>query len=372
MNEETMRVLKMIEEGKITPKEGTELLKALKSEKPTSPGESSKDSGIAEMVGKKVKEKIKDLKGLGGINAEEIFERELQISPNGQLFLKNFSGDITVKSWEEPMVKVEAVKHARGRTQQEARENTQKIEIDIHQEEDTVRIATKMPSSGLGWGRGRWVDYNLSVPQNINLELETMSGDIETEDIQGNVKINAKSGDLRTKKIRGDVEAVSLSGDVVMEEIKGNLTVKSLSGDMRGKDIVSDSAKISLHSGDANFTKLQGNLTVDSLSGDARLADMDCLKLRVNSKSGDIEVSESIKPEGNYFLKTLSGDIRMRIPPDASAHIEASARTGDIRCTLPVKIEKKTNHELCAVLGEGKAKVELISLSGDISLEGKE
>jgi len=294
MNEETMRVLKMIEEGKITPKEGTELLKALKSEKPTSPGESSKDSGIAEMVGKKVKEKIKDLKGLGGINAEEIFERELQISPNGQLFLKNFSGDITVKSWEEPMVKVEAVKHARGRTQQEARENTQKIEIDIHQEEDTVRIATKMPSSGLGWGRGRWVNYNLSVPQNINLELETMSGDIETEDIQGNVKINAKSGDLRTKKIRGDVEAVSLSGDVVMEEIKGNLTVKSLSGDMRGKDIVSDSAKISLHSGDANFTKLQGNLTVDSLSGDARLADMDCLKLRVNSKSGDIRPSVAI------------------------------------------------------------------------------
>jgi len=62
----------------------------------------------------------------------------------------------------------------------------------------------------------------------------------------------------------------------------------------------------------------------------------------------------------------------MRIPPDASAHIEASARTGDIRCALPVKIEKKTNHELRAVLGEGKAKVELISLSGDISLEGKE
>jgi len=375
MSKEVMKILRMIEESKITATEGAELLRALKTGS-TSGKDLFMGPDITRKVSREVKEGLKDIKGWqffkwgGGTKIEEVFERELEVSPNSQLFLENFSGDITVKSWHQPRVKIEAKKYARGSTEEEARQNVHEIGVDIHQKENTIRIETKIPSSNLFWGRG--VDYNLSVPKDIHLNLKSKSGDIKTEDICGNVKINTKSGDVKIGKIKGNIEAGSLSGDVIIDRIKGDLIAKSLSGDVKGKDIVGEEIKISAKSGDIDFSKLWGNLTIECFSDDIDLANADCSGLRATTKSGDIDISGLIKPEGSYFLKALSGDIRVKVPADTSARIETTARSGDVRCKLPVKIEKKNNHELCGVLGEGKAKIELTSLSGDISLESKE
>lgn len=379
MNEEIMRVLKMVEEGKITAEEGAELLDALGNKERILPGQFFK-SGFTKDMAKMAKDMAKMgrnlgrsmFSNLGGTEVGELFERELEVSPGGELLLKNFSGEITVKSWEKPAVRIQATKYARGRTEEEARENARRIGIDVRQDEHTLRIDTKIPFLGHAQAMGGRVDYQISIPQRFNLKLQSMSGDVKTKGVHGNVKIDTKSGDVRVQEIQGDVEVACLSGNVIMENITGNSTVKSLSGDVAGKDIAGDNTKLNLHSGDVDLTRLQGNLVLASLSGDVHLVDMDCGKVEVDSKSGDVDIAGGVKPEGDYLLKTLSGNLKMRIPRDASVRIEALSRSGHISYTLPLKIEKKSSHELHGILGEGKARIKLITLSGDISLEHRE
>lgn len=383
MNEETMRVLKMVEEGKITAEEGAELLDALRNKEPIFSGQFFK-SGFAKDMTKMAKDMAKMGRDfglnfarsvssdLGGTEAGEPFERELEVSPEGELLLKNFSGEISVKSWEKPAVRIQATKYARGRTEEEARENARQIGIDVRQDKHILRIDTNIPFLGHAQTRGGRVDYEISVPQRFNLKLRSMSGDVKAKGAHGNVKIDTKSGDVGVQEIQGDVEVACLSGDVIMENIKGNSTVKSLSGDVAGKDIAGGNTKFNLHSGDVDLTRLQGNLILASLSGDVHLVDMDCGKVEVDSKSGDIDIAGGVKPEGDYLLKTLSGNLKIRIPRDASVQIEALSRTGHISYTLPLKIEKESSSELHGILGEGKARIKLIALSGDISLEHRE
>ena len=299
MNEEIMRVLKMVEEGKTTAKEGAELLDALRIKEGIFSGQFFK-SGFAKNMTKMAKDMAKMSRNLGrsvfsdpgGTEAEELFERELEVSPEGELLLK--------KSWEKPAVRIQATKYARGRTEEEAQENARQIGIDVRQDKHTLRIDTNIPFLGHAQAMGGRVDYEISIPQRFNLKLQSMSGDVKTKGTHGNVKIDIKSGDVIVQEIQGDVEVACLSGDVIMENIKGNSTVKSLSGDVAGKDIAGGNTKFNLHSGNVDLTRLQGNLILASLSGDVHLVDMDCGKVEVDSKSGHIDIAGGVKPEGDY------------------------------------------------------------------------
>ena len=99
MNKEIMRVLKMVEEKKITAKEGAELLDALKNKERIFSGQFLK-SGFAKDMIKIGKDMLKVgrtfrrsiFSDLGGTEVGELFERELEVSPEGKLLLKNLSG----------------------------------------------------------------------------------------------------------------------------------------------------------------------------------------------------------------------------------------------------------------------------------------
>jgi len=259
----------MVEEGKITAEEGAELLDALRNKERFFSGQFFK-SGFAKDMAEMAKDMAKMgrnlgrsvFSNLGGTEVGELFERELEVSPDGELLLKNFSGEITVESWEKPAVRIQATKYARGRTEEEARENARQIGIDVRQDKHILRIDTKIPFPGHAQAMGGRVDYEISIPQRLNLKLQSMSG--------------------------------------------------------------------------------------------------------------DVDIAGGVKPEADYLLKTLSGNLKMRIPRDASVQIEALSRSGHISYTLPLKIEKKSSHELHGILGEGKVRIKLITLSGDIPLEHRE
>jgi len=70
----------------------------------------------------------------------------------------------------------------------------------------------------------------------------------------------------------------------------------------------------------------RGNVSLEG----GRIEDLEVITTR-----GDVECA-SLMPVGGWSLRTMHGDIRLSLPANASARLDAATRSGDIRSEIPV------------------------------------
>ena len=114
-------------------------------------------------------------------------------------------------------------------------------------------------------GSSKW---ELSVPDGLDIEFNTGSGDLDVGDIKGEMDFNSGSGDAHVENYDGEL-------------------------------------KLNSGSGDFHFKNVKGEVKVNSGSGDHHISNCE-LYAKANTGSGDIEVNDS---KGGYKLNTGSGDV---------------------------------------------------------------
>jgi DUF4097 and DUF4098 domain-containing protein YvlB len=92
--------------------------------------------------------------------------------------------------------------------------------------------------------------------------------------------------------------------------------------------------------------------------------------LRIRTSSGNVTVDGNPGASTYWDFRTSSGDVVLQVPTDASFRLFARSSSGDIEATIPVVMEGTSGkHEFRARIGDGKARVEVNSSSGNISLK---
>src|SRR4030042_1635685 len=83
---------------------------------------------------------------------EEKFDKTVALAKDGKVDISNISGDITVMSWDQDQVKIEALKVSQASSLEKAKENAAKVTIEVIEEGNLLRIETKYPKSEKFWG----------------------------------------------------------------------------------------------------------------------------------------------------------------------------------------------------------------------------
>jgi len=145
-------------------------------------------------------------------------------------------------------------------------------------------------------------------------------------------------------------------------------------------------------SGDVHGKGLRGELDIGTVSGDVRLADLDAGNLDAASVSGEIELDRvrahdvsaetvsgnvtyvgDIDSQGSYNFKTLSGDVVVTVPRQPNAQLSAVTFSGEFRSDFPTQTDpKRRRHRYNATWGNGSARIDLESFSGDIAIRSRE
>ncbi len=153
---------------------------------------------------------------------EESFERSLNFQSGGKLILSNSNGKIIIRSWDKERVQIKAELRIRAPDREEAKEIAQKaIEIDYTPEE--IRITTKrwghksFWDSLFGRGRGVSVNYVLSVPRRVDLEVRSVNGGVGITDIEGRIKAKTTNGGIGISGGSGSVSARTTNGGIRVE-----------------------------------------------------------------------------------------------------------------------------------------------------------
>ncbi len=139
------------------------------------------------------------------------------LCPGGALVVKNTTGDIEVSSWDESGMRLLVTKVGRGAPEGHELELLDAVQVAVEERSDTVVVQTRAISS-LPWrGASVAVNYQVMVPRQANLVLATGVGDIEVQDVVGDVTVNTGVGDIQVERLAGHLEARTSVGDVEVD-----------------------------------------------------------------------------------------------------------------------------------------------------------
>ncbi|MDI6698652.1 MAG: DUF4097 family beta strand repeat-containing protein [Candidatus Saccharicenans sp.] len=290
---------------------------------------------------------------MAGEEYQEKFERTEKLSRDGLVAVNNVSGDIRIMVWKEEKVKIEAVKYSRASSQPKAKENADKVKIEVTAGPGLVRIETKYPESRKWFGGDSnvSVDYTLWIPDKASIETRSVSGDVEVEKAGGAVRVSAVSGSLSLVGGTGTISAKTVSGNVRITEAGGDCELNSVSGDIY-------------------LNRARGSVEAEVVSGTVKLLDItEARRVSAKSVSGNVEYRGQVLPGGVYRFTSHSGEVRLFLPGDSSFDLEASSFSGSVTTDFPVQvIGKLSGKTIQGRVGKGGAEVQAKAFSGSVEI----
>jgi DUF4097 and DUF4098 domain-containing protein YvlB len=264
MSDERARILKLLEDGKITADQAARLIEAMGSERteaefcrpphaPFGPGQFRFRSGmrgldrIPDVVASAVASAMKS-----GFEPGE--ERSTDFPGKRHLLVKSVSGDLDVTRGEEGRI---GLSYSGGM-----------VKVRSSGEQVVVRTMAG--------------DVSATVPADGRLELEVVSGDVSINGAGARIEVKTVSGDVDITKTAGDAQVKTVSGDVSLNHVSGSFDVETRSGDV---DLVAAGP-------------VSGSLT--STSGDVSIAlgsDADLVLELAIEEDGEIEVDDALPHE---------------------------------------------------------------------------
>jgi DUF4097 and DUF4098 domain-containing protein YvlB len=223
--------------------------------------------------------------------------REFAVDGPATLVVTTFSGDIVIT--EAPAGVVRARISGGGADR-----------FEVEQLGDVIRVEAERGNRG--FAKRASAAVSVEAPAGTDVELRSASGDVIIRSEVGSVRVGLASGDLKMGVATGDMTAKTASGDLFVESIAGMLRAQTASGDIRVDTIGSD-CEIMTASGDVFIGTVAGRVDVKSASGDATF----------RAVQGDVVVG-----------KTVSGNVRIGIPPKRVVEVDLHALSGSLKSAL--------------------------------------
>jgi DUF4097 and DUF4098 domain-containing protein YvlB len=384
MSEETIKILKLLEGGKISTKEAASLLSALDKGKPGRNHHHWQDTAdlhetlgqinpgriVAEaMAG--VRESLKDLDGIhidlegirGSEKADE--EKELVIPAVGikVISINQPRSDFEITGADTDKITVKADIQVWAEDEDEAKEKLRSLDISTETEAGVLKIKVNGPP----WTKKRRakVDFIIEMPKDIAAEISSASGEISVRNLFAGSRLNTASGEIEISDCRGENSLSTASGDIGINNCAGaSLRINTTSGDIDIKDCSGDFTFQTV-SGDF-CASLDGNLEGQSVSGDIDIRTGKTGQLKIRSTSGDIQFQGPVAEGSSAALATVSGDVSVELGRNSSAVVEANTVSGDIDCGLELSGLRRGSRSFSGKLGEGNGNLAVKTVSGDI------
>jgi DUF4097 and DUF4098 domain-containing protein YvlB len=267
------------------------------------------------------------------------------LDPRGTLEIDNLKGRIQVQAWDRNEVQVTGT----------LGKGVEKLVIEG--DSDRLEVKVQYPERIGSWRGDRTepTDLRLMVPLQANLEIDSVSADIDVDGVAP-----------------GELEIDTVSGNVTVAAAPVRASIESVSGDLR---LTLNTGKASSESvsGDVHLSgRLDGEVKVETVSGDIRVDSRGerIHRLSTGTVSGDAEIRVALASGGQIRTETVSGDVRLHLPKNTSARLEGETFSGDLRAPdASIKREEfGPGATIRARYGSGAGEIHLESFSGDAIL----
>lgn len=155
----------------------------------------------------------------------ETIDKTFDVRPGATVSLSNVNGSVTVTAWDQPRVRVVAVKEVKG-DRDEVSEAMRELRVEMTPKDGGLVVHTRYPrrdgfSSIFDWLTGDHVQaqvrYDVKVPRTMNVDLETVNGRIRLAEVNGNHVLETTNGRIEVARCAGSLEASTTNGGIQAE-----------------------------------------------------------------------------------------------------------------------------------------------------------
>jgi hypothetical protein len=251
-----------------------------------------------------------------------------KVGKHPMISVNNQYGPITVKAGAAHQVVVTAILHS------------DKVELDQSKSGNRIGLVSHLlPGADQTSGV---VEYEIQVPADANISLQSETGPIHVEKLRGDVTIEGSNAPIS-----------------VLDGSDGHVHVKTLDGAVTLTNI---------RNGHVEIVSMGGDVTMSSVSGPL---------VKVNSNSGKIQYDGDFGAEGEYDFSSHTGNIEAVAPAYASIDVLARSSNGPVQSDF--SLEPKHTPFVAAVgsafhgtLNKAASSVSLFSFSGRIHLKKRQ
>ncbi len=156
---------------------------------------------------------------------QETLDRTIAVRPGTHFALENVNGRVVVNAWDQPRVRIHAVKKVESRDDQVAAEAMRKLRVEIRQSDRELSVDTIYPKRDdfnfldalLGTNVNASVQYEINVPQSMNVSVETVNGSVSLTGISGELEADTTNGAIEVVRCAGTVDASTTNGAIRAE-----------------------------------------------------------------------------------------------------------------------------------------------------------
>ncbi len=211
------------------------------------------------------------------------------------------------------------------------------VRFEVDTSDPTFEIRRAADAIVASGDRGGRVYVTVSVPPSTDLEIGTISGDVDIDPPIGRLDVTTISGEVDFDAAER-LHARTTSGAIRGNRVQGEATCVTTSGDIKVLEIVER----------GEFSTRSGSVVIGSCSGVVSCATL----------SGNIRIDELTAPVAK--IKSMSGGVRVGIPSKTRLDLDANTLSGKVTLPTPSPSQEPPEREISLKvrLGSGNLKIE--------------
>lgn len=279
--------------------------------------------------------KFGDKRGKGRKHLFGLFENELigKMTKKLDIPAANLSsfaidsenGRINLKGIKSDKVSIEYTVSVYGKKKDDQGDIFKDINLSSEVKDSELKIKTEIVERQAKNIKDYKIDYEITVPEDLNARVYADNGAISISDIKGVVKAESDNGAIRIDNAEKDVSARTDNGKIDIASVKGNTKIETDNG----------------------------RISAINIGGD----------INAETDNGKIEIRN---PHGNIDAITNTGKVELLLGKNFEFAFTGETDVGAIDCDFPtVKEEDK----ISGVVGSGKYKVNVKTDVGKIDIK---
>jgi hypothetical protein len=255
------------------------------------------------------------------------FNQTYQLPAGARVEISNIRGSVKITNADTATAEVQIIRTARTRADLEYHK------IDVEQTGNSL-VVRGLQEPRERSSRNIQVNHQviLKLPRSIDLSVTSVSGSLQTGDVEGQVHVSSISGSGNIGNVGGKLQVSSVSGNLEVGNVGGEARVNSVSGSVV-------------------LGQVNGSLDVSSVSGsvNAKLVSLSPQGIHINSVSGSIELGFKSDVNADFSAEQVSGQVYLDVP---NVTRDSEAKSSNVR----------------ARIGAGGTPITISSVSGNIRL----
>lgn len=262
-----------------------------------------------------------------GRSSEKI-ERSMPVDPAATITVCVMSGAIEVRGWDKNEIRVRSANAGilDFRRIDRVKEKDKEKQLLTPAARVDVMVLDKSDKTGAKGDCQAIADVELEIPHGATVQVQTRDGDIHIVGVAA-AYAGSQNGDIAIEGASRLVEAGSVGGSISLRDSAGRINLSSAGGTVDATNIKSTSS--------------EDTFEVGTVSGDIQLEQVSNPKLFAKTVNGTVLLTGPLARAGQYGFQTLSGDVILALPANASFQIVAKlSESHDIISDFPLKFSE--------------------------------